>query len=222
MSLAAEDPQQLGGLVGWVLDVIETLGAIGVGLLIALESIFPPLPSEVVLPLAGFLAGAGRLGFVPVVLWATAGSLVGALALYWLGAALGTERLCRLADRIPLMDGRDVERAEAWMGRHGAWAVLLGRMVPGVRSLVSIPAGVQRMPLWLFSVLTVIGSAIWNVLFVGLGFLLGDRWDQVGKYSDLLNYVVIGGIVLVVAVIAGRRLRRRRRGLDPVTGEPVG
>jgi membrane protein DedA with SNARE-associated domain len=92
-------------------------------------------------------------------------------------------------------------------------------MVPGVRSLVSIPAGVQRMPLWLFSVLTVIGSAIWNTLFVGLGFLLGDRWDKVGEYSDLLNYVVIGGIVLVVAVVAGRRLNRRRRGLDPVTGE---
>lgn len=220
--LAAEsDPQQLGGLVGWVLDVIETLGEVGVGLLIALESIFPPLPSEVVLPLAGFLAGAGRLGFVPVVIWATVGSLVGALVLYWLGAALGADRLRRLADRIPLMDGRDVERAEAWMSRHGAWAVLLGRMVPGVRSLVSIPAGVQRMPLWLFSVLTVIGSAIWNVLFVGLGFLLGDRWNQVGDYSDLLNYLVIGAVVLVVAVIAARRLRRRRRGLDPVTGEPV-
>lgn len=220
--LAAEsDPQQLGGLVGWVLDVIETLGAVGVGLLIALESIFPPLPSEVVLPLAGFLAGAGRLGFVAVVIWATVGSLVGALVLYWLGAALGAERLRRLADRIPLMDGRDVERAEGWMSRHGAWAVLLGRMVPGVRSLVSVPAGVQRMPLWLFSVLTLIGSAIWNVLFVGLGFLLGDRWSQVGEYSDLLNYLVVGGIVLVVAVLAARRLRRRRRGLDPVTGEPV-
>ena len=219
--LAAEsDPQQLGGLVGWVLDVIEALGSIGVGLLIALESIFPPIPSEVVLPLAGFLAGQGRMGLVSVIVWATVGSLVGALVLYWLGAALGADRLGRLADRVPLMDARDVQRAEAWMTRHGAWAVLLGRMVPGVRSLVSIPAGVQRMPLWLFSLLTVIGSAVWNTLFVGLGYLLGDRWDQVGKYSDLLNYLVIGGVVLVFVVIAGRRLRRRRHGLDPVTGQP--
>lgn len=216
---AAEQPQELGGLVGWVLQVIEALGAVGVGLLIALESVFPPLPSEVVLPLAGFLAGQGRLGLVPVVLWATAGSLVGALLLYWLGAALGTERLGRLADRIPLMDCRDVERAEAWFARHGVWAVLLGRMVPGVRSLVSIPAGVQGMPLWLFAVLTVIGSAAWNVLFVGLGYLLGDRWSRVGEFSDLINYVMIGGIVLVVVVLAGRRLRRRRHGLDPVTGQ---
>lgn len=220
MSAAAAEPQELGGLVGWVLGVIEALGAIGVGLLVALESVFPPIPSEVVLPLAGFLAGEGRLGFAAVVTWATIGSLVGALVLYWLGAALGTERLGKMADRIPLMDARDVERADAWMARRGVWAVLLGRMVPGVRSLVSIPAGVQRMPLWLFSLLTVIGSAIWNVLFVGLGFLLGDRWDQVGTYSDLLNYLVVGAVVLVLVVIAGRRLRRRHRGLDPVTGEP--
>jgi membrane protein DedA with SNARE-associated domain len=221
LATAAQE-QQLGGLVGWVLDVIEALGAIGVGLLVALESIFPPIPSEVVLPLAGFLAGNGRMSFVAVVVWATIGSLVGALVLYWLGAVLGTARLKKLADKIPLMDFRDVDRAEAWMRRHGAWAVLLGRMVPGVRSLVSIPAGVQRMSLWLFSLLTVIGSALWNALFVGLGYLLGDRWDQVGKYSDLLNYVVIGGIVLVVAVVAGRRLRRSRHGLDPVTGHPPG
>ena len=218
--IAAAEPAELGGLVGWVLDVIEALGAVGVGLLIALESLFPPLPSEVVLPLAGFLAGAGRLSFLAVVVWATIGSLVGALALYWLGAALGLERLRRLADRIPLMDSRDVDRASEWMGRHGVWAVLLGRMVPGVRSLVSIPAGVQRMPLWLFSVLTVIGSAIWNVLWIGLGFLLGDRWSQVGEYSDLLNYLVVGAVLLAVAVVAGRRLRRHRRGLDPVTGRP--
>lgn len=217
---AAEGQQQLGGLVGWVLQVIEALGAVGVGLLVALESIFPPIPSEVVLPLAGFLAGQGRLGLVPVLGWATAGSLVGALTLYWLGAALGLDRLKRLADRIPLADARDVERAESWFSRHGVWAVLLGRMVPGVRSLVSIPAGVDRMPLWLFSLLTVLGSAVWNALFIGLGYLLGDRWAEVGRYSDLINYVVIGGFALLLVVLLGRRFVRRRRGLDPVTGGP--
>ena len=218
---AAGSDQQLGGLVGWVLSVIEALGAVGVGLLVALESIFPPIPSEVVLPLAGFLAGQGKLGFVTVLVWSTVGSLVGALALYWLGAALGIRRLCRLAEKMPLMDGRDVERAAAWFERHGVWAVLLGRMVPGVRSLVSIPAGVERMPLWLFSLLTVVGSAVWNALFIGLGWLLGDRWTEVGRYSDVINYVVIGGIVLVCVLLLGRRAVRRRRGLDPLTGEPA-
>jgi membrane protein DedA with SNARE-associated domain len=217
----AADQRELGGLVGWVLDVIDALGAVGVGLLVALESVFPPIPSEVVLPLAGFLAGQGRMDFVAVVAFATAGSLLGALVLYWLGAALGTDRLERLADRLPLMDARDVQRADAWMARYGSWAVLLGRMVPGVRSLVSIPAGVQRMPLWRFALLTTVGSAAWNVLFVGLGFLLGERWQRVGAYSDLLNYLVIGVIVLVVGVAVGRRIRRRRAGLDPVTGVPT-
>jgi membrane protein DedA with SNARE-associated domain len=216
---AAADPGQIGGLVGWGLAVVAALGAIGVGLLVALESIFPPIPSEVVLPLAGFLAGQGKLGFAAVLVWATVGSLVGALALYWLGAALGIERLCKLADRVPLMDHRDVERAGGWFARHGRWAVLLGRMVPGVRSLVSIPAGVARMPLWLFTLLTVVGSAVWNALFIGLGWLLGDQWTEVGKYSDVINYVVIGGIVLVCALLLGRRALRRSRGLDPVTGE---
>ena len=218
---AAESGQQLGGLVGWVLSVVAALGAVGVGLLVALESVFPPIPSEVVLPLAGFLAGQGKLGFVAVLVAATAGSLAGALALYALGAALGIRRLCTLAEKMPLMDGRDVERAESWFARHGAWAVLLGRMVPGARSLVSVPAGVERMPLWLFSLLTVVGSAVWNALFIGLGWLLGDRWTEVGKYSDIINYVVIGGIVLVCALLLARRAMRRRRGLDPVTGEPA-
>jgi len=142
--------------------------------------------------------------------------------LYWLGAALGADRLKRLADRIPLTEARDVEPAESWFRRHGAWAVLLGRTVPGVRSLVSIPAGVERMPLWLFCLLTVVGSAVWNTVFVGLGHQLGDRWTEVGRYSDLINYVVIGGIALAVAVFLIRRLRRRRRARDPVAGEPAG
>jgi membrane protein DedA with SNARE-associated domain len=217
---ASGQSEQLTGLVGWIADVIAALGTVGVGLLTLGEVFFPPIPSEVVLPLAGFLAGQGRLGPVAVLAWATAGSLIGALALYWLGAALGADRLKRLADRIPLLDARDVERAEDWFSRHGVWAVLLGRMVPGVRSLVSIPAGVERMPLWLFSLLTIVGSAVWNAIFIGLGYLLGGRWTEVGRYSDLINYVVIGGILLLITVLFARRARRRRRGLDPVTGEP--
>jgi membrane protein DedA with SNARE-associated domain len=217
-AVAAAGRREPGGLLGWVLDVIEALGAPGVGLLVALESVFPPIPSEVVLPLAGFLAGQGRMAFGAVVAFATAGSLAGALLLYWLGAALGTARLERLADRIPLMDGRDVRRADEWMARHGGWAVLLGRMVPGVRSLVSIPAGVQRMPLGRFVLLTTVGSAAWNALFVGLGFLLGEEWNRVGPYSDLLTYAVAGAAVLTVGVLAVRRFRRRRAGIDPVTG----
>ena len=164
------------------------------------------------LPQAGFLTGRGQLDFVDVVVAATAGSLVGVLLLYWSGTAIGGERLKRLADRVPLMDATDVERAEWWFARYGAWAVLLGRMVPGVRSLVSIPAGVERMPLWLFSLLTVVGSAVWNTIFVGVGHELGDRWTEVGRYSDVINYAVLGAIALIIVVLLARRMRRRRSG----------
>src|SRR5689334_13371021 len=121
---------------------MRTIGAPGVGVATALETVFPPLPSEAVLPLAGYTASQGHYGVVAAIVWATVGSVAGALVLYWAGAAWGAERLCRTAERVPLLHARDVERAIAWFGRHGRTAVLLGRLVPGVRSLVSIPAGI--------------------------------------------------------------------------------
>ena len=120
----------------------------------ALESIVPPIPSEIVLAIAGFLAHEGKFNVFLVVLAATVGSLVGALVLYWLGAALGEERLKRWLDHIPLVDSDDLEKADRWFERHGRWAVLIGRVVPVVRSLVSVPAGANRMPLGEFILLT--------------------------------------------------------------------
>ncbi|HTE73836.1 MAG TPA: DedA family protein [Actinomycetes bacterium] len=137
----------LGGLAGWVLDVIDAMGAVGVAALVALENLFPPMPSEVVLPLAGFLAGQGKLSLAAVLVAATVGSVVGALVLYWAGAALGRDRTRRIAERLPLMNADDVDLAQGWFDRHGRSAVLVGRLVPGVRSLVSIPVGIARMPL---------------------------------------------------------------------------
>lgn len=211
---ASAQPTQLDGLAGVVLDVIEALGAVGVGLLVALENIAPPIPSEVILPLAGFLAGQGRLGLVWVIVAATLGSLVGALALYALGATIGPARLCRLAERVPLMERSDVERAEAWFGRHGGMAVLIGRCVPLVRSLVSIPAGVERMPLPRFCLYTVIGSSVWNVLLVLAGYGLGSAWQDVGEYSQPVNYAIYVLIGITIAFLLVRRTRRRRRGRD--------
>lgn len=133
-------------VVDGVLAVMDAIGAPGVGLAILLETVFPPVPSEVVLPLAGFTAFQGRYGLVEAIAWATAGSLVGALLLYGLGAAFGQARLARIADRLPLTRAEDVHRAVAWFDRYGSAAILVGRVVPGVRSLISIP-GVDRMPL---------------------------------------------------------------------------
>ena len=209
--LQAADPAELTGLAGWVVDTVEALGPIGVGLLVALETVFPPIPSEVVLPVAGLLSGQGRMSLVMAVVGATAGSVVGALVLYWAGARLGSERLHRLAERMPLLDGSDVDRAEGWFDRHGGTAVLLGRGVPVVRSLVSIPAGVERMSLPRFVAYTALGSAVYNGALVGAGHLLGSRWTRIGEYSDVINAVILGAFAIAIGVFVRRRLRRRRR-----------
>ena len=206
---------QLQGLAGWVASVIEALGEVGVGLLVALENLVPPIPSEVVLSLAGYLAAAGGLNLVLVLAAATAGSVGGALLLYWLGRALGEERLRRWLDRIPLVDADDLEKADRWFERHAMGAVLFGRCAPVVRSLISVPAGANRMPLGQFVVFTAIGSGVWNALFVGAGYLLGERWRDVEKYSHWFDYAV--GFVFagaigwwVVRKTRGRSVKRPR------------
>lgn len=211
--LAAQGGQSgLTGLAGLITDIIAALGPIGVGVLVALETLFPPIPSELILPLSGYLASRGRMSLATVLLGATLGSLVGALALYWAGAALGQKRLRRLAERIPLVEVGDLERAEEWFDRHGGLAVLIGRVVPVVRSLVSVPAGVERMPLWRFILYTAIGSGIYNLVLIGLGFVLGSRWQTVEQYSNYLNYAIYAAILLAIGMFALKRVRRRRAG----------
>jgi membrane protein DedA with SNARE-associated domain len=209
MALAtAGDGTQLTGLAGFAVDVVERLGATGVGLLVAAENLFPPLPSEVVLPLAGYVAGQGKMSLVAAIVGATLGSYLGALALYALGALLGRDRLRRIVGRLPLVDVSDVDRAEEWFRHYGAAAVLIGRCVPVVRSVISIPAGVERMPLWQFSLYTLLGSAVWNSLFIVGGYLLGDRWQDVGRYSDPINYAVLAVIALLGVRFVVKRVRR--------------
>jgi membrane protein DedA with SNARE-associated domain len=207
---APPDGSWLTALIDAVVGLMEVIGPAGAGLAIALENLFPPLPSEVVLPLAGFLAGQGKLSLAAVLVAATVGSVVGALVLYWAGAALGRDRMRRIADRLPLMDADDVDRAQGWFDRHGRSAVLVGRLVPGVRSLVSIPAGIARMPLLPFVGYTTLGSAAYNAVLVLLGHQLGSRWTSVERYSDPINYGVYGLIVVGVLVAVLRRARHRR------------
>lgn len=211
MAVAADvDPTQLGGLTGWVAEVIDSLGAVGVGLLVALETIIPPIPSEIVLAMAGYLAGEGRINVVLVTVAATVGSVVGAALLYWLGAALGEDRLKRWLDRVPLVDIEDLEKADRWFERHGRWAVLFGRMMPVVRSLVSIPAGANRMPIGQFLALTTLGSGIWNSLFVGLGYALGSRWQQVERYSTWFDLAIMAFFAITIISWVVKRIRKRR------------
>lgn len=210
---AGSDPSELTGLIGWIADTIEVLGAVGVGVLTLAEVFFPPVPSELVLPMAGFLAGQGRLHLVAAVVASTIGSTVGALALYWLANAWGNDRVRRVLGALPLMEPKDLDKAEEWFDRHDRSSVLIGRLVPGVRSLISLPAGFRQMPLVSFIALTAVGSAAWNTLLVTAGYLLGNRWRSVGQYSDWLNWAVVALLLALVAkFVWGRRDRVPRPG----------
>jgi membrane protein DedA with SNARE-associated domain len=200
------------GIAGWATGLMETLGAPGAGLAIALENLFPPLPSEVILPLAGFTAARGDMGLVEALVWTTAGSVIGALALYLIGALLGRDRVVAIAAKLPLIKVTDIEKTEAWFARHGSKAVFFGRMIPIFRSLISIPAGVERMPLPVFTLYTTLGSLIWNTLFVVAGYLLGDNWEVVETYAGFGSKAVLALVALALIVFVGVRVAERRKG----------
>lgn len=209
MQAAAAEPE-LTGVAAWAVEMMETLGAPGAGLAIALENLFPPLPSEVILPLAGFTASQGSFTLVEVLFWTILGSVVGAVALYAVGMVLGRERTRAVVKAIPLVDVADVDRTEQWFLKHGRAAVFFGRMIPIFRSLISVPAGVTRMNFALFLLLTVVGSAIWNTTFVLAGFALGENWHLVEPWADAFQAVVIAAVVLAIAVFVVRRVLRVR------------
>ncbi|GAA2075631.1 DedA family protein [Microbacterium hatanonis] len=215
------DGSWLSALADWTVSLMEVIGPAGAGAAIALENLFPPLPSEVVLPMAGLTASRGSFTLAEALIWTTLGSVVGAFVLYGIGAWLGAARLRRIAEWMPLMKGDDVDRTVAWFQKHGWAAVFFGRMIPIFRSLISIPAGVSRMPLWKFGLLTAAGSAVWNTIFVMAGFLLGENWHVIEQYADILQYVVIAVAVAAVVWFVVVRVRtivrdRRERQLDGV------
>ncbi|MFF5207713.1 DedA family protein [Streptosporangium sp. NPDC000396] len=202
----------VGGIAGWAVGLMETLGAPGAGVAIALENLFPPLPSEVILPLAGFTANKGTLTLLDAILWTTIGSVAGALALYGIGALLGRERVVAIAAKLPLISVSDIEKSEAWFARHGRKSVFFGRMIPLFRSFISIPAGIERMPIPIFTLLTALGSLVWNTIFVMAGYLLGENWSLVEGYAGILSKAVLVVVALAVVAFIVVRLQDRRRG----------
>ena len=209
MSLLAAAATDEGGITGFLLDLVDKLGPVGVGLSILAETVIPPIPSEAVLGLAGVLIRSGEMNVVPVVLFATLGSLLGAIFFYFLGKALGPRRSHAFLDRLPLVETEDVDRTFAWFEKHGRSAVFFGRMVPIVRSFVSVPAGVVKMPFLQFLVYTAGGSLIWNSVLIGLGVAAGDFIEKNLHYFD---YAVVIAVVLAVAWMAYRRITQIYRG----------
>jgi len=188
----------MSAIIDFIVSLMDTLGAPGVGIAILLENLFPPIPSEVVLPLGGFTVAQGSLNFVSVFIWATIGSVVGAYILYGIGAWLGADRLRAIADWMWLVKASDVDKSLAWFDKYGKPSILFGRLIPGIRSLISIPAGLDRMNLLTFGLWTTLGSAVWNFILIFLGFKLGENWEAVTGYIDQYSKVVYVILLLIL------------------------
>ena len=189
-------------MASWVISVVSATGYAGIIFLMVIENVFPPVPSELIVPLAGYMATQGTLKLWGVVAAGTVGSVLGALPLYYLGRHWGEERVKRFADRHGrwlTVCGDDIAAAKRWFDRHGAKATFFGRLVPGIRSLISIPAGVARMPLPSFLAYTAAGAALWCALLACIGYFVGANFSRVGDYLDPVSWFVFG-VILVVYV----------------------
>jgi membrane protein DedA with SNARE-associated domain len=209
----------LENLTNWATDIVERLGYLGVAMLVALENVFPPIPSEVVLGLAGYTASRGDAWVVGMIIAATIGSVVGAWILYGLSAAVGPVRLRAIIIRYGTWIGfgeTDLDRAESWFDRRSRSAVLVCRCVPLIRSLISIPAGFRRMPLGAFTLYTLIGSLVWNTVLITAGYLLADQWEKVLKFTEPFQtlVVVLIGVLVVALVIRKVVLTKRARAAE--------
>jgi membrane protein DedA with SNARE-associated domain len=197
----------LDAIAEWA-EALLALGYPGLAGVVLLENLVPPIPSELVLPLAGYRVAEGELTYWLAVVAATAGSVAGAVAIHALGRH-GGRPLLRRHRRLLRLRERDLDRAEAWFLRHGAWAVVLGRLVPGVRTVISFPAGMAGMPLRRFVALTAAGSLLWNAALIAAGWQLGRNHHRVGAIVDQASIVVLGsGATLLVAGIAVLAIRR--------------
>lgn len=208
MTQAAE--QEIDGLAGFMVDLMDRMGLFGAALAVGLDNLFPPIPSEIVLPMAGLAASQGRFTLAGALFATTAGSVLGACLMYWLGRLFGRDRTEWIFAKTPLLRISDLERTEAWFAKHGTKAIFFGRMVPIFRSLISIPAGVEKMSFGIFLVLTTLGSLIWNSIFVGAGYTLGENWHVIEPYADWFQRLVILAVLAVCGWFVVTRVRELR------------
>ena len=210
MITAAASDHGFTGLTGWAADLLLSVGDIGIGLLVLVEVVVPPIPSEAILPFAGYLTQSGSLSLVGLIVYSTIGAWLGGLVYYGVGRALGMERAVRLVAATRLITRDDLDRGVTWFERHGRPSVFFGRMIPGVRSVISIPAGAARMNLVTFSVLTMLGSGLWNGMLIGVGAALGSEHERLEKYLGYVDLVVYAALAAAIGVLVWRRVREAR------------
>ena len=185
-------------MVDWITGFISSTGYLGIALLMFAENVFPPIPSELIMPFAGFVAARGELNPIGVLVAGVVGSLLGAVPWYLAGRWLGNERLKRMADRHGrwlTVSRQDLDRAEAWFHRYGLVSVVVGRLVPAVRTLISVPAGITRMHPIPFFAYSAVGTLVWTGLLVGSGYLLESNYERVAEWVDPFSKLVLAAIV---------------------------
>ncbi|BAY60678.1 hypothetical protein NIES22_07380 [Calothrix brevissima NIES-22] len=206
-------------MLEWITNTINSLGYWGIALLMFLENLFPPIPSELIMPLAGFTAsphqpGGAKLSIIGVFLAGLLGSVLGALIWYYPGQFLGEKRLKKLADKYGkwiAISSDDITKANQWFNKKGSKAVLLGRLVPGIRTLISVPAGLSNMPLVPFLFYTTMGSAAWVGLLTYSGYLLGSQYELVDKYLAPVSKIVLGSLIVGFFIWVFKRKRKITR-----------
>lgn len=196
----------------WITNSIEQFGYMGIFLLIALENVFPPIPSEVILTFGGMMTNFTDLSITGVILSATAGSILGAIILYKIGNLLDVERLEKLVDRwghLLRVKKKDIHRADHWFDKYGYWTVLVCRIIPLIRSLISIPAGISRLNFWLFLLFTTIGTLVWNIILVSVGAKFGESWEEIVNFIDIYSNIIYVLIVVVMVVLVILFIKKR-------------
>ncbi|MEW9675148.1 DedA family protein [Lentibacillus sp. L22] len=201
----------------WVIDIMEQFGYVGILFMMALENLFPPIPSEVILPFAGFMTTTTSLTIMGVVITSTTGSVLGAIILYGIGKLIDVERMEKIVGRwghIIRVKKEDIRKADEWFDRYGYWTVLFCRMIPLVRSLISIPAGMSHMEFWLFLLFTMIGTVVWNVILILIGAVLGESWTDILQFMDAystITYIFIGvGVVCLIGLLIWKKINNKR------------
>ncbi|EAD5840774.1 TPA: DedA family protein [Listeria innocua] len=196
----------------WITSIMADFGYIGIFVLIMVENLFPPIPSEIILTFGGFMTTVTSLNVVMVIIVATLGSVVGAILLYKVASYFGKERLTNIVlkyGRVLRLKESDIERAESFFLKYGSWAVFLCRMIPLIRSLISIPAGMTKMKMSKFLILTTAGSLLWNTVLIGLGAMLGESWSEIVVFMDSFSTVIYSIIAVIVLVGLGFFFRAR-------------
>jgi membrane protein DedA with SNARE-associated domain len=199
-------------MVEWITNTMQSLGYLGVGLLMFLENLFPPIPSELIMPLAGFTVAKEEMAFIPVVLAGIFGTVLGAFPWYYLGRIFSEEKIEHFADKYGKfisVSSQDIQKANNWFTRHGTKAVFFGRLVPGVRTLISLPAGMNNMSLPAFVIYSTLGTTLWVLLLTTAGYALGDQYELVEKYIGPISKIALLSIIMLFIIWLVRKQMNR-------------